>query len=96
MQTLEQQLKKELGLPNYRKEVFNIEFADHVESEGTCFIYLNTGNKEQDVITLQRIEKHLKSETKQVLYLVPISSSFDDDCWGDKKYDGSQLVLKLK
>ncbi len=91
MTTLEQQLKKELGLPNYHKEVFNVEFSNE-----TCLIYLNTDNKEQDLITLQRIEEHLKPNWKTLIYLVPISSSFNDDCWGNKKYDGSQLVLKLK
>ena len=93
MQTLEQQLKKELRIPNYCKEVFNIDFIDHVDSDGTCFIELNTGNKDQDVATLEQIQEHLKSETKEI---VNLECYFDDCYFGMKKYDGSVLVLKLK
>ena len=89
MTTFEQQLKKELGIPNYRKEVFNIDFSDDIDSDGTCFIELNTGNKDQDLLTLEEIKEYLKSETKEI---VNFQSHFDKFY----KYDGSVLVLKLK
>jgi hypothetical protein len=88
-------IKKELGLPNYRKEVFNIEFIDHAESDGECFIELNTGNKDNDLANLKRIQEYLKLQTKEVLYL-EACIDIDYAGYGLKKYFGSTLCLKLK
>jgi len=95
MKTFEQTIKKELGLPNYRREVFNIEGIDHPDSDGECFIELNTGNKEQDLKILERIQEYLKYETREVLYL-EACIDIDYARYGLKKYFGSTLCLKLK
>lgn len=94
MQTLEQQVKNELGLPNYNKQTFNIEFADHVESDGTCWICLNTGNPQHDVATLERIKQHWADQTQSVVRIEAIMDV--NDIWGHTEYCGSELILKLK
>ena len=94
MQTLEQQVKTELGLPNYNKQTFNIEFADHPESNGTCWVCLNTGNPQNDVATLERIKQHWADQTANVVRIEAIMDQ--NEIWGNIEYCGSVLILKLK
>ena len=93
--TLAKEIKKALNLPNYRREVFNVEGIDHPESNGEQFVCLNTGNKKNDLATLKRIQEYLKPQTKEVLYL-EACIDIDYAGYGSKKYFGSTLCLKLK
>ena len=93
--TLQKEIQKALGLPNYKYNVFNVEGIDHPESKGEQFICLNTGNKEHDLQILKRIQEYLKPQTKEILYL---ESCLDVDYagYGLVKYFGSTLCLILK
>jgi len=94
METIEIKLKRELSLNNYRKDVFNVEFCDHVESENVCWISLNTGNQDFDIKTLKRAEKVLKSQIDKI---IRCESYFEESYhFGRGKYEGSQLIIKLK